>query len=502
MFIIIAIDTPSAWWYNKPNQIQGGAYMEYLETINNWLDEHREELKNDLITLAAVPSVRSAPAPHAPFGEKCAEVLVTASQLFERDGYRCEMYADDGYLLAFKGDDDRKTIGVFGHADVVPPDGEWLLAPPFPPTEMNGYLIGRGVDDNKAGVTASMYAARALAECGIPLKSRLMFFIGTNEESGMADVSAFVRDRKHPTVSITPDSGFPVSVGEKGILRFMVKSDKAFKDILYMGGGNAYNIVLCECRVELKYSDALDAELRKLCGDDTRISIARDGDRIIMNATGISKHASSPDGSLNAASLAASYLSKCESICSGDREIMSFMEHVLSCNYAAGLGLEDVDPNFGRTTFVNGIVDCEDGRIVLGFDVRYGTAFDSKRTEQDVIGYFTSRGWTIARGELNNRPGYMKAEDDIYVKELLRVYREFTGNSEAKTFLMSGGTYSRMVPNAYSVGGQCGGGPGLGLPAGHGGCHQPDESVFIDGVVKAAKIHAQMLIALDRLINN
>lgn len=64
-------------------------------------------------------------------------------------------------------------------------------------------------------------------------------------------------------------------------------------------------------------------------------------------------------------------------------------------------------------------------------------------------------------------------------------------------YVMSGGTYARKVPNAVGFG------PGLpkdltvlGLPEGHGECHQPDESQCIDTLFQAWKVYAYTVLKL------
>ena len=59
------------------------------------------------------------------------------------------------------------TLTVYGHYDVQPPDplDEWRT-PPFEPAVRDGFVYGRGADDNKAQHLAGVLAALAEAGAG------------------------------------------------------------------------------------------------------------------------------------------------------------------------------------------------------------------------------------------------------------------------------------------------------------------------------------------------
>lgn len=57
-----------------------------------------------------------------------------------------------------------RTIMLNGHVDVVPADGQGWTQPAFSPTVRDGRMIARGSMDMKAGLIASAYAYRYLAE--------------------------------------------------------------------------------------------------------------------------------------------------------------------------------------------------------------------------------------------------------------------------------------------------------------------------------------------------
>lgn len=97
---------------------------------------------------------------------------------------------DDRYpracLQSYLGDGER-TLYFHGHYDVVPAD-----AAQFVPRRVGGRLYGRGASDMKGGLAAMIYAARALADCGLPDDGRIGLTIVPDEETGGARGSRYL----------------------------------------------------------------------------------------------------------------------------------------------------------------------------------------------------------------------------------------------------------------------------------------------------------------------
>ena len=110
---------------------------EYDEKIRNWIAENRERMVDMWLELVRIPSVRSEPAPGAPFGVPCAQALKKATDYGTAMGFDTRLEADRGYSLASWGQGE-KTIGLFGHSDVVPAGDGWLYAKPFEPVIRDG----------------------------------------------------------------------------------------------------------------------------------------------------------------------------------------------------------------------------------------------------------------------------------------------------------------------------------------------------------------------------
>ncbi|MBR4769874.1 MAG: M20/M25/M40 family metallo-hydrolase, partial [Clostridia bacterium] len=182
--------------------------------VRAYLAEHRDEMVRDLMRLIRVPSIRSAAEPGAPFGEACLKGLNEAIALFRENGFDARASEGNLYGVATWGEGER-TVGLFGHTDVVPVGDGWDYCPPFEPAEIEGCVIGRGSVDNKAAIVISLYTMRAVRDLSLPIGGKLVAFIGAAEETGMEDIVAFVKENPMPDFSIVPDNDYPVSLGEK-----------------------------------------------------------------------------------------------------------------------------------------------------------------------------------------------------------------------------------------------------------------------------------------------
>ena len=464
-----------------------------------WLKSHREQILADWMDLVRIPSVQGEAAPGAPFGVECAKALAKAAENFEARGFATRLEKEGGYALASWGEGE-KTICMYGHSDVVPAGDEWLYTQPFEPVIINGMLIGRGANDNKSGIMASLCVMEMLRDCGVRLRSRLQCFVGSNEESGMGDMASYVANEAMPDLCLVPDSAFPCALGEKGILRMWAKCQKPLCAVKDVRGGDAFNIVLDHVEAVLLPDEALLTELQGKC-DGSVCTLRADSEGIYVTAEGVAKHAASPEGSVNAAWLLAKLLAGCESLPSQDRAVFAGVETFLSSHWGEGLGIAHRDSHFGRLTAVCGMVKVEDGHLMVSIDSRYGTECDAQQLEESLVRAWQEAGWDTVYME--NRKGYRVEESNPAPAVLTALFRELTGR-ENGCYYMAGGTYGRYLNDPLVVGSRVlpvDGKPGMELPAGRGGAHQRDEAVDIESFFLGVRLLAQYVLACDELLN-
>ena len=154
-----------------------------------------------------------------PWGPASHEALRRALSIASRlglDAHDCEGYL--GYADVTGSSED--YLATIAHCDVVPEGLGWTVEP-FDVTHKDAYLVGRGVLDDKGPLVLSLYAAhffaREVERTGRRLPLTLRAIIGSEEETGMGDVSYYLDHYPQPRFVFTPDADFPLICGERGI---------------------------------------------------------------------------------------------------------------------------------------------------------------------------------------------------------------------------------------------------------------------------------------------
>ena len=467
----------------------------YQEQIHEYIWSHKDDMIAELSKLVAFPSVQQNVSEKYPFGKECAEVLDYVKNLYEENGFATETYHKDGYMLSYLGESE-KSLGLFAHADVVAAGDDWVLGSPFCATEKDGFLIGRGVSDDKCAVVSSLYLMKMIRDLQLPIKSRIVSFTGISEETGMQDIENYAKAHKAPDFSLICDSEFPLYRGNKGMFQATATSKIPMDDITYFHGGVSFNIILGKATLKLKNKDGLFDALKAKETDSVKVSM--DNGEIKIYAEGVSTHGAFPEGSLNAGFLIADFLSDCTLLTDNDKTQLSFVKELLGCSYGEGLKIENTDPDFGKLTCTNGIVRLEKGFLSLVFDIRYGATTDPDALQKKLTEKFGEKEWDVAFSHV--MATHVLPADLPTVKACLEVYQNYTGDTEAKSLVNAGGTYGRHLPCAVEIGTMVRREIPFDLPKGHGNLHQPDEVLSIEGFLKATEMAMLMLLECDKLI--
>lgn len=468
------------------------------QQIDEWMDAHRDEMIEDIKRLARIPSVSDLTEEVKPFGKECRRAMDEALSLAREHGFVTENHEYYVGCVSEKKVDPKNTIGFWNHLDVVPA-GEGWERDPYEPFEKEGYLIGRGVGDNKGPAVGMIYLMQCMRELQIPLRHDFCLYLGTNEEKQMADMEYFASHYEAPAVSVIADSGFPVCYGEKGILEGTFTTIESFSDkIKEVSGGQVSNMIPDRAFVVIDGTKEEAKEFEEKAPEG--ISVSFEDGEIRLTAKGTSRHSAFPEGSTNAIFALSSFLKEAVTG-ERDRRIFAFLADACNGYYGVTEGIAYEDGVSGKTTCAGTILRMKKRKAELTINIRYSITADSEKMQAQLQNYASSFSakWTT---DQDSKPNYFPKEHPA-VKVLTDYYNEATGQ-KTEAFVMGGGTYARKLPNAFAY--------GIGgmlltkkeqetkkrlFAPGHGGAHEPDEALYLRTYFDAIKIFAKAMVRLD-----
>src|SRR5437870_633713 len=127
----------------------------------------------------------------------------------------------------------RRTVLIYGHYDVQPPDPlELWDSPPFEPVLKNGYVFARGATDNKGQILSHILGIQETIEQNGDLPVNVDLVIEGEEEIGSANLGKFLsqnRDALKCNVVLVSDTGMiaprtpTMSYGLRGVAALELK---------------------------------------------------------------------------------------------------------------------------------------------------------------------------------------------------------------------------------------------------------------------------------------
>lgn len=477
-------------------------YSQLIHQTEEWIQAHKEEFVTELQALTRIPSVsRSDLAePGAPFGKECRRVLDHALSRGREYGF--EIIDHDGYAGSICYGDPNNAIGLFTHLDVVPAGDDWLY-PPFAATYLPEHdaIIGRGADDNKCVAVACLFVMRMLREFDWKLRHGIRLYCGTSEETGMQDMIALLKMGHHfPNISLVPDSGFPVNYGQKG----SVSADLSLScegNLLSFDAGSARNMIpdTASAVLSIEYSAARNAlsPLSAWNNGELEIAALPEGCKIV--ARGRSAHAASPATGINPIHVLSCALLEADLLQGSCKSAIAELCRLTADYSGSDEGVSYRDEMSGDLTLVYSVAHLCDGSLQIQSDCRTPITCDVEMLVKKLTETWETR--KIAIKKLSYSKPYYISPNDSRVLLLQNLFHEVTGRDDSP-FVMGGGNYARVIPNAISFG------PGMPtkkkisdfLPAGRGYCHGKDEAVVMEKVHNCAKIYVLAIAMLDEMI--
>jgi len=161
-----------------------------------YIEQNKERFFEELFSLLRIPSISAKPE-HKPDMLRCAERL--SELLLEAGADKAQICPTAGNPVVYGEkllDPSLKTVLVYGHYDVQPPEPlEKWKSDPFEPEIHDGAIWGRGANDDKGQLFMHIKAFEFLCRTG-SLKHNVKFIFEGEEEIGSPSLPAWVAQNK------------------------------------------------------------------------------------------------------------------------------------------------------------------------------------------------------------------------------------------------------------------------------------------------------------------
>ena len=455
-----------------------------LREVDRFVCDNKESVVRDIGRLVAIPSLDGKPEPGAPYGAEPRRALTCALGIAEELGLKT-VVCDDHLGYAFIGEDRPEGyLATITHVDVVSPGDGWP-ADPFTLRLQDGYLIGRGVLDDKGPSVLCLYALKFLQDSGRKLRYPIRALLGCSEETGMDDAGWYLSHYPAPLFCISPDANFPLINGEKGIYHARLISRHRPDRVLGISGGVAANAVAATASALVRAAS--------LSGSNTVSVREAEPGLWELSASGVSGHASTPEGTVSAIALLIDYLLENDIPGPDELPYFRFLQKLHQSTDGSGLGLQSSDGRFTPLTAIGGKISTEDGIITQTIDCRYGTSMSGEK----ITALLRSAAGSAAdiRVDSDEVPFFIEP-DDAAIAACMDCYRAVTGENNAEPITIGGGTYARHFPRACAFGPDHHDRP---MPDFCGPIHGVNEAASLSDFLEALKIYILALISLEEL---
>jgi succinyl-diaminopimelate desuccinylase len=413
-------------------------------------------------------------------------------------------------------DENAPRFAIASHIDVVTPVGEWTH-PPFSGAIADGYMWGRGTQDDKGPLMQSLYGMYAVKRAGIQPPCSVAIVIGTMEETGQwRDMQVYLQNAKKPDFAFTPDANFPIINGEKGMLSVYVDAEwpdggidgETGMEFIRLTGGERENIVPASAELVIRFPSENRTEvLKELVRTTTEYVVEHDNANItlqpnrqrdlgdgryeaVASFVGKAAHSSTPAKGHNAIVDAIDFVKGIETFPEPMRRFASFL-HIAGADMTGeSIGVAANHDFIGPTTVCLSLLDLGKtrGRAVLNIRPTMGWTADKvlEQLRKTLDAYQEPVGRRMelsVKGEKKN-PIYLDPQDPRVaggIKALQEAYSLVTGR-EPELKSIGGTTYAKALPNC------CAFGPVM-SPEEAELAHQCDERVPVEAIIRNAKIY-------------
>ena len=455
--------------------------MEKTKFYQELVKPYQEEMMKTLKEFIAIDSVYDDNTRDEanPFGKGVSKALQYIENLAKKDGFIVHNY--DNMVVEILTNELEPNVTIMAHADVVPTGTGWPQDP-FELTEKGDFLYARGVADDKGPLLSCYYGLKALRDNNLLGNYQVRFLVGGNEERGSACMEHYFQTlkKKQPTYGFSPDSAYPLTYAEKGIIGFIVRKDIDLPEVISIKGGVASNSVIEKCEVLMKEDLNFVAFLNN---NDVDFSYLARGDKMILTFNGLAAHGSVPWMGKNAAMEAVKQLGNYYK--NADLELLYKLYSPLR---GEGVNAAAHSEDMGDNSLNVGLFSLENGKLEMVVNYRH----IEKVTAEQMINNVKEASKPFDAEVAGVSPLLYFPKDHPLIKTLLRVYQEETGDLETQIIASGGGTYAKEADNIVAF--------GMEYPGHDPKMHGVNENTKKSYLYESMGIFAHAIIELGKLI--
>ena len=373
-----------------------------------------------------------------PFGVGCKGVLEYFLNNAKKDGFN--VLNVDNYAGHVEFGTSNEILGILGHLDVVPVEGQKWATNPFELTIKDGIMYARGVNDDKGPVVASYVALKMIKDLNIKPNYKVRLIVGCDEESGSRCLERYFSKQEKPSISFSPDADFPGIYGEKGNVSYdiLVDSDNVITSFV---SGTRYNIVPELAKAKLNI-DVKDKYLKYL--KDNNISGEVLNDEYIMY--GKASHAMCPENGINAAVNLFKFISEATS-----SKLAKFVTtYFYNDTYGKKIGYYDYDDEMKHLTSNFAVVDINSCGGKIGVNCRIPKDSDIELIKEKID--FITKPYGYSYNVIHATGIHYVSPDSHLMKTLYESYKKISGDNTNKPNTIGGGTYAHDLENSVAFG--------------------------------------------------
>ena len=436
---------------------------------NRIKNDVKEQFLNSLQTIISYPSVLNEGENGTPFGQAIQDVLEKTLELAQKLGF--QTYIDpEGYYGYAEIGQGEELLAVLCHLDVVPAgDLEDWQTPPFEATLKDGWLIGRGVQDDKGPSLAALYAVKSLLDQGVVFTKRIRFIFGTDEETLWRCMNRYNQIEEKADLGFAPDSSFPLTYAEKGLLQ--VKLHGPGWEDRPLQAGRALNVVPDKATYK---GDRLEELLPVI--EQSGVKYSEEAEAVTV--LGLSKHSKDAAEGVNAIVGLAESLS----LIQPHPALLFIADAVGEDATGAALFGEINDEPSGALSFNIATLSIDEQQSEIGIDIRIPVLADKEALVKRLSEVAAS--YQLQYEEFDYVAPLYVPLDSPLVSTLMAVYQEETGD-QTPAMSSGGATFARTMENCVAYGAL--------FPDALQTEHQANERAKLDDLYRAMEIYAETI---------